>query len=68
MSNSRAVRRRLNRSTRVLLGRAFAELQEQGHGGYLAQVRHDDNCPGLTAQSMLRCTCMPKINIAKVTR
>jgi hypothetical protein len=67
MGNSRSVRRKLNRSTAVLLGRFSAEVQEQGQGGYIAKVQHDEGCPGLTGKFLLKCTCAPEISITKVT-
>jgi hypothetical protein len=50
----------------VLLGRFAAEVQAQGQGGFFANVRHDQDCPGLKHQSMLKCRCKPQINISKV--
>jgi hypothetical protein len=66
MSNSRPVRRKLNRSTSVLIARFAAEVQEQGPGGYFANVQHDDDCPGLKRQFMLWFNCKPEITFNKV--
>jgi hypothetical protein len=46
MSNSRPAWRWLNRSTRVLLARFHAEVDQHGPGRYYGQVMHDANCPG----------------------
>ena len=62
MSNTRRIRRNLA----VISGRFAADVREQGPGGYSGTVEHDDDCPGLKYQSMLHCTCKPKIVIKKL--
>jgi hypothetical protein len=57
--------KKIRRNLKVLTGRAMAEMEAQGTGGYLVQVMHDEGCPGLLHQSMLRCTCEPEIQFAK---
>jgi hypothetical protein len=58
--------RKIKRNPQVLAGRFQAEVQEQGRGGYFANVRHDAGFPGLKHQSMLECRCKPEIVITKL--
>ena len=60
-----ADRKILDRNLRVLAGRAHQEGVEPGEH-VLVTWRHDDNCPGLAANSFILCTCMPEMEFEKL--
>lgn len=62
---TRQQRRAFERRVRKLQAAAERKGGLAGRPGVaVANVRHDDDCPALRAQSLAACTCDPEVRLA----